>query len=174
MRIGFSRGQIVLCSIALVLVSAIVLADTLPVALSIQEHPEIPQVRSTVSKAKPFTPPTPLDFEVVDERPIFIQGRKMPTEKPASVPNAPVAVVSLPTLVGIIIDPHDRIAVLRAPAAPQARNVRVGDVINDWLVAEIRADRVTLRSATATEELHLKSQADGLSPGGAIMNTPSR
>jgi hypothetical protein len=58
-------------------------------------------------------------------------------------------------LVGIMIDSHDRIAMLRTPGSPLANAFHLGATVSGWQLSEIAPDRIVLSAGGARAELRL-------------------
>lgn len=59
------------------------------------------------------------------------------------------------TLIGVILDKENSLALLKSPTTPLATAYRVGATISGWQVAEISPDRVVLSAGPARAELRL-------------------
>jgi len=113
-------------------------------------------------------PAPPADtFAAADARPLFNQSRK-PYIEPLK-PDAPNAPPPPPDamLIGVIMDAQIRMALMKTPATPLAQSFAVGATVEGWLVTDIEADHVDLRSGanalTLTFALH--GPANGKAPG---------
>jgi general secretion pathway protein N len=97
-------------------------------------------------KMKPFS-----DLGVVQARPLFSPTRR-PAAQSASAQSRPSAAASF-TLVGILISPGGRYALLESGQPARLSRVMEGQQIEGWTVASILSDRVLLRSATGESEV---------------------
>jgi hypothetical protein len=99
----------------------------------------------------------PLDqWAAVVQRPLFHATRQPwvvplapPATPAAAVAPAPPAPPAQWVLVGTALGPTGRVAVLRTPAATEARLVHEGDLLNGWVVATIAHDRLRLAHGDA-------------------------
>jgi hypothetical protein len=115
-------------------------------------------------------PPPPANrFARINERPIFSPTRKPVTptpkagEAPASPPDA--------TLIGVIIDGQNRLALVRTSASPLEVSVTVGASLGPWTVTTIEPDHIALRAGTNETEIRLN--ANHGSASGTLPEQPS-
>jgi hypothetical protein len=125
-----------------------------------------PQVRlaqrhRTAISVPPVVLPPLARFAEIGERPLFNPGRK-PVASPAVTPtsNIPPDV----TLVGIILDSQDRLALVRTPAQPFASALRLGATLSGWQLTEIAPDRIVLSAGAARDEIRLDANRAPNSP----------
>lgn len=102
----------------------------------------------------------PLDFyDIVGERPLFVDGRRPPTESPEDEEEAP-AVEDTPvpklTLMGVFMTPQGATALVRNEATKEVLRRRPGEEIDGWQVASIEADRLVVSQAGKQEVLPLR------------------
>jgi hypothetical protein len=91
-------------------------------------------------------------YREVLERPVFLQSRRPPPEeRPGSVIQ-PSSLV----LVGLIIAPNGRRALIQYGEPPRLQRIIVGQAIEGWSVESILPDRIVVRRGDAEEELKLK------------------
>lgn len=124
-----------------------------------------PKRPSPPSIAKFVSPPIS-DFAAIDERPMFMR-----TRRPLPIPAKDAPAQQQPpnfALVGVIIDPANRIAITKAPGATESVDLIQGQTVAGWEVTDIEADRIRLRSASTTYELKLQPPS-----GTAPASTPS-
>jgi hypothetical protein len=142
---GFS-GLSALLALALVYQIAAPLPDIDPPRLP--PKPRTQQIAAVV----PVSTPPPDAFAEIGTRPIF-----SPSRRGTAAPSAGVATLSPPevTLVGIMIDSHDRIAMLRTPGSPLASAFHLGATVSGWQLSEIAPDRVVLSAGGARDEIRL-------------------
>jgi hypothetical protein len=110
-------------------------------------------------------------FSAIDERPLFNSLRK-PVQSPEQTtavsgpPPAPSA-----SLVGVIIDGKQRLALLRSPNSAFALSFGIGSTLDGWQISEIDPDRIKLRSGTFDHEIDLN--ANHLPPPqSGMLNSP--
>jgi hypothetical protein len=97
-------------------------------------------------KMEPFS-----GLGVVQARPLFSPTRR-PAAPIASAQSRPSAAASF-TLVGILISPEGRYALLESGQPARLSRVTEGQQIEGWTVAGILSDRVLLRSASGQSEV---------------------
>jgi len=97
-------------------------------------------------KMQPFS-----DLAVVQTRPLFSPTRR-PAAPTASALSKPSAAASF-TLVGILISPAGRYALLESGQPARLSRVTEGQQIDGWTVTSILPDRVVLRSASGQSEV---------------------
>jgi len=115
-------------------------------------------------------PPPASVFSDVDARPLFNPSRQ-PVASVAAVGNAAGTDATNLTLIGVILDGNDRLALIRSAGAAFATGVRQGASIEGWTVAEVDPDRVVLQSGVRKQELLLASNRD-TAPAGANSGGP--
>jgi hypothetical protein len=112
--------------------------------------------------ARPKLAP-PDQWSAIVQRPLFHPTR-LPWTLPVAPPAAPVATVAPAppappaqwVLVGTALGPSERVAVLRTPAAAEARLVREGDLLDGWVVTTIAHDRLRLAHGDAAWTITLQ------------------
>jgi len=119
---------------------------------------EIPQVplerqRAALRQTMPIATPPPEAFADINARPMFSPDRKAIAEPGTSaVSGSPPNIA----LVGVIMDPKDRMALIRTGASPLAGAFRLGADISGWRLTEITADHVVLAQGGLRDELRLQ------------------
>jgi general secretion pathway protein N len=118
------------------------------------------------------------NYANIAARPIFRPTRRPPEPvraEPPPPPPTPVVVAPPPpppsplppmTLVGVVIDPAGRTALLQAPNQPTTLSVRAGESVEGWLLAEVRPDGVLFRRGAQEQELTFPAQQAQSTPGG--------
>ncbi|HEY5339246.1 MAG TPA: hypothetical protein VIJ85_13650, partial [Rhizomicrobium sp.] len=66
-------------------------------------------------------------------------------------------------LIGVIIDSDKQLALVKAPGAPFAASLHVGDLLDGWQVTKIGPDAVVLRAGTIEHILEIGDQRAGKS-----------
>lgn len=143
---GFS-GASALLALALVYQIAAPLPDIDPPRLA--PKPRAQQLAAVV----PVSTPPPEAFAEIGTRPLF-----SPSRRSAAAPAAAGAAALQPpdvTLVGIMIDSRDRIAMLRTPSSPLATAFHLGATVSGWQLSEITPDRIVLSAGPARDEIRL-------------------
>lgn len=107
-----------------------------------------------------FVPPLISEFAAIDERPLFMHSRR---PRPIPLKEATAQQQQLPNfaLVGVILDPTNRIAITRAPGATESVDLIQGQIIDGWEITAVEADRIELRSANTVYELKLQAPSGG-------------
>jgi Type II secretion system protein C len=109
-------------------------------------------------------------YSEIVERPLFTTDRK----PPAAVPEEEQAVaagpmVSLPwRLVGVVITPQRRQAILQGGAANTTLHVEPGMQVDQWRVAEVQPDRIVLAMGSQQEQLLLHDYDDVVVATGPV------
>jgi hypothetical protein len=106
-----------------------------------------------------FTMPPPGTFAEVLARPLF-----SPARRPGAQAGALAASSSF-TLVGIVLAPEDRRALLGVGQPMKIVRVREGQDIGGWVVEAILPNKVIVRRADLREEVKAKDFARGASAG---------
>jgi len=90
-------------------------------------------------------PPAPDIYAAADARPVFNPARQPFVE--AAKPDAGNAPPPPPTatLIGVIMDSQNRMALMRVPTSPLAQSFAIGATVEGWQVTEIQSDSVQLR-----------------------------
>jgi len=121
--------------------------------------PDVPQRKlAPVILLQPSLAAAPIEtFSAIDDRPLF-----NPLRKPAAIPEQTAAVSGPPpapsaSLVGVIIDGKQQLALLRSPNSAFALSFAVGSLIDGWQIAEIDPDRIKLRSGAFEHEIDLNA-----------------
>ena len=109
----------------------------------------IPSINFADSVAAPPT----TTFADIDARPVFNPSR----QAIASLAGGTTAGSSASdlSLIGVIIDGTDRLALIRSTGAAFATGVKQGASIEGWTAVEVDADRVVLQSGVRKQELLL-------------------
>jgi hypothetical protein len=108
-------------------------------------------------------PMPPLEhYQVIRERPLFIEGRRPLPDEPQGAPEEsppppPPNKTPPPRIAisGILITPQDRYVLLRNPAKDGPSRLRKGDDFQGWVVESIQRDGFTLRQGGETHEVPL-------------------
>ncbi len=152
----FTPGQMGLVSLCALLLLAIVYDLTAPLSAiaipDVSRRSEVP----ALLPAQPFIPAPSSSFASINERPIFSQARKpiapAPTGPAAAPPPPPTA-----SLVGVILDGDNKLALVKTPASPLEASVKLGESVGGWQLVRILPDRIVLQLGTAIDEIKLES-----------------
>jgi hypothetical protein len=106
-----------------------------------------------IAAVVPVSTPPAESFAEIGTRPIFSSIRR----SAAAPGTAGAATLQAPevALVGIMIDSHDRIAMLRTPGSPLASAFHLGATVSGWELSEIAPDRIVLSAGGARDEIRL-------------------
>jgi hypothetical protein len=142
---GFS-GLSAFLAVALVYQIAAPLPDIDPPRLPPKQRAQ--QIAAVV----PVSTPPPEAFAEIGTRPMFA-----PSRRGTAAPATGTATLAPPevTLVGIMIDSRDRIAMLRTAASPLATAFHLGATVSGWQLSEIAPDRIVLSAGGARDEIRL-------------------
>ncbi|HWA90951.1 MAG TPA: hypothetical protein VG889_13000 [Rhizomicrobium sp.] len=146
-QIGFA-GTAALLAALLVYEVAAPLPEFDPPAFRLK--PRAPRIANVAAVAAP----TPDAFIDIALRPPFDPSRKSVVASAASDASAAPPEV---TLVGVIVDGANSLALLKTAASPLATAYRVGATISGWQVTEISPDRVVLGAGPARSEIRLQA-----------------
>jgi len=103
-----------------------------------------------------FLPPPSSAFDAINARMIFAPDRKPVTPAAIGAAAAPPPPPTI-SLVGIILDTSNRLALIRSAASPLEVTYGVGARIGGWELFEIDPDAIVLRFGTATSTIELAS-----------------
>jgi hypothetical protein len=99
------------------------------------------------------------DFAETDARPLFSPLRRPPRAEAGNMAAAPPPMNV--ALIGIIMGPEERIAIVRTPSSPTTVNARIGKTLDGWELVEIEADHVVLKSGSTEQEVRLRQNGQG-------------
>jgi hypothetical protein len=121
-----------------------------------------------------FHVPSVGEFAAIGSRPLFSRSRRPWAAEPRS-PAEPapekLAPLATYTLVGVLIAPRGRMALLTSADGFQVGRLFEGQETSGWTVEEILPDRVLLRQGQATKEIALR---DDLAPKTIPQGSPQR
>lgn len=99
-------------------------------------------------------------FADLTKRPIFVASRRSlgeikaeQAQQTAALPEAPPQPLPPLTLIGIIISPKGRTALLKSPQSKDTLILGEGEGIENWTVAEIGDDHVTFSHGSQKEDV---------------------
>lgn len=113
------------------------------------------------------------EFAAIIDRPIFVPSRRpLPKVLPvASVVETKAAAVVVPTLplalVGVLISPDGRFAVLRSPDGT-SRTVAEGATVDGWQLKQVTAERALFNSGLTNTEMKFSAAQTGGKPVVAV------
>ncbi len=117
-----------------------------PVALNAAPPANVvPASERVVSPAKPIKA-----FSETLARPVFHASRKPAPKLVTATPEAAAAESPALKLVGVVIGPEGRSALVRMPSAAELVEVSVGERIDGWRLETIESDRIMLKSGKAS------------------------
>jgi hypothetical protein len=99
-------------------------------------------------------PPEP-DYSAISKRPLFIAGRRMPPPAPEPVAAAAPTTAPLPSLVGIMIEPDKKMAVVKRVNDAKILSLEEGQSIDGWLLKDVKNSKITLESGSTQQTLAL-------------------
>lgn len=122
-------------------------------------------MRDSPTKEAAVYAPLPLEaFHALQARPPF-----SPSRRPARILDATLEANSKPPqvrLLGVITGGGARIAVTKRPSSKDVANLRSGDEIDGWAIAEISEERLLLRKGDKTHEIWLDGSPREKTSGG--------
>lgn len=117
-----------------------------------------PQQR--LAAANGFHLPPLDDFEEIDQRPLFFEGRRPPAPPPADSDSKKKVKKTLKpsvSLAAIIIIDNERYVLIRDKSSKTGtKRLRAGDDYKGWVVDEIKPDRFILRQGEQNEQILLR------------------
>ena len=113
----------------------------------------VPALAQSDQPAQPVLPPIDTLSETV-ERPLFLPDRRPPTIDEAAE-ESENAESGLFTLVGIIVSPTQRIALVKVSGSQDVLQLSEGQQANGWTVLQIRPEEVIFESNDKTETIEL-------------------
>jgi hypothetical protein len=144
------RGLAALCAVLAAVLLYLIVAPLPDVGI-----PQVPleRRRPVVLEATSISTPPPQAFADIGDRPMFSPDRKAIVE-----PNASAAGGTPPNiaLVGVIMDPRERMALIRTPGSPLAEAFRLGADVSGWTVTEIAGDHIVLSFGASRDEIRLE------------------
>jgi hypothetical protein len=99
-------------------------------------------------------PPEP-DYSAISKRPLFVAGRRMPPPVPEPVAATAPTSAPLPSLIGIMIEPDKRMAVVKRVNDAKILSLTEGQSIDGWLLKDVENTKVTLQSGSTQQTLAL-------------------
>jgi general secretion pathway protein N len=119
------------------------------------EIPQVPleQQRAAQRQTMPIATPPPQAFADINARPMFSPDRKAIAEPGASNSSGNPPSIAF---VGVIMDPRDRMALIRTSASPLAGAFRLGADISGWRLTEIAADHIVLSQGGSQDTIRLE------------------
>lgn len=124
-------------------------------------------------------------MEATRERPLFFPERRYPEPVVQKAPLLPTKSAKGPAgvlkatlgptkLSAIVIVNDERVALIQEGGVAKSRQMRIGDVINDWKLTEIRTDSVLFTGGDKSEELKLRSFDPEIAPVPQTRRTGAR
>lgn len=98
------------------------------------------------------------EYAAIAARPLFSATRRPPETPPPGTTGAKVENPDGILLIGVVLSPSSKLAVIRTPQDPAAHEVSVGEKILDWQVEKILPDRIVLRAGDRRVEIELLDQ----------------
>lgn len=169
MRLAFRPAAFTLGALCSVLGALFVYACVAPLPVFDLPAIHLPQ-QSAPSETAPFVPPPLASFAAINARPLFSPARQRiaPSDAPAKTAAPPPLPAA--SLVGVILDTDNKLALLKSQGAPFAASIPVGGMLGAWQVTEITADHVVLRAGTFEHVLRMNDARRGpgaMPPAGA-------
>lgn len=120
--------------------------------------PEMPQklasaeIAERAAKSSPPANPPMSTFTEIVARPLFEPSRRPPPPKPPDSPTPSVPALQPFDLIGVVLSPRGRTALLRPRAKGDVLRVVEGQKISGWKVSEIRSTHVILQRGDSSED----------------------
>ncbi len=109
-----------------------------------------PPQKVTPADKRVASPATPIKmYSETLARPLFHASRKPAPELVTATPEAAAAESPTLKLVGVVIGPEGRNALIKLPSAAELVEVSVGERIDGWRLEAIETDRIVLKSGKA-------------------------
>ncbi len=110
-------------------------------------------------------------LDAIENRPIFSPARA-PVKSKADASAAAAAFPTDVSLIGVIIDGQQKLALIKNTGAAFAGSVTEGVAIEGWTVAEIDADRIVLQSGAQKQAILLSSNRASAQSAPAVNASP--
>lgn len=170
-------GTAPLLSGAVSLVLAALLAASLSAPARRWEPPPAPPFAAVAPPASAPLPPARIDTAETMSRPLFVPSRRPPPPAPVagSASAAAPGTLANMTLIGTIVGPGARVALIRTSGASVVQRLAPGQSVNGWEVVEIGQDHVVIRAGAGEQKLVLPppSQTNGISHPAARPPPPA-
>lgn len=147
-----------LTGLVLIVILAVELRTSTEVAIN---HGNAAKSASNPPTTDGFTLPPLSQLADFSARPLFSSNRR--ASEPVTTPQIVAADTTAKEddlfdlkLTAIVIDTNQRLAVIHDLRTNKRLKVRVGGLVNGWMVAQIHSDRVTLQHDQDLEELPLR------------------
>jgi hypothetical protein len=102
---------------------------------------------------------TPIrSFKETLDRPLFHASRRPAPKQVAATVDAPAPNAPKLKLVGVIIEPEGRSALVRVAGAAGPIEIYVGERIEGWRLEAIQTDRIVLKSGKLTETYRIDAE----------------
>ena len=156
--IALSRQWILVATLGVVLLLLVGWQALAPVSLDLPALPGYDSAGKTKASADTALPRTDLarDYTEVENRPLFVSGRKPPAAAASPVAAAQSQALNAYSIVGIITAPERAVAVLHGPSGA-AIHLRKGQVLEGWTLETIGTNKLTFVSGDQRQELDIKS-----------------
>jgi hypothetical protein len=109
--------------------------------------------------AEEFQLPALASYDMIEERPLFVEGRRPPPEEDEESAEESVTVSVTPpslSLLGVLITPEGRLALVRTSKPPEVKRLREGDLVDGWKLAEIGAASILFSQGELEESFPLR------------------
>ena len=112
-----------------------------------------PLARRIAPRAKPIK-----SYSETLRRPLFHASRKPAPKLQAASPEAPAVKAPVVKLLGVVIGPEGRSALIRTPKVADLVEVFVGERIEGWRLESIETDRIVLKSGKESAVYRIDAQ----------------
>ncbi len=127
----------------------------------------VPQRAAAAPAFTPYAPPPATAFDAINGRALFDPRRQALKSANTAESTAPPPQI---TLLGVILGPDRRLAIVKSQSSPLALSIGVGDTIEGWQVTAVEADRLVLHSGSGDDVIPLDkggAGGDAGAPGAA-------
>jgi hypothetical protein len=116
-----------------------------------------PLERAALPAQVAYDAPDFAEFAEAMERPLFAPSRRPPSEiVPVTVEAAPQQQAFGFELVGVLISPDERLALIRQDGLTDLHRVGLGRSLNGWQIEQIEPDHVVFRAGETVRQVNLR------------------
>ncbi len=165
-----SRIQMVLTALCALLALALIYEVAAPAPEFSVPMVNAPQRAAAAPAFTPYAPPPATAFDAINSRALFD-----PRRQPIKSVNGPETSAPPPqiTLLGVILSPDRRLAIVKSQSSPLALSIGVGETIEGWQVTAIEADRLVLHSGSSDDVIKLDKGGAGGDAGAPGQPAPA-
>jgi hypothetical protein len=166
----FARGDIALGLTAGILLCLLAWQVIAPSATTIEGKPTNAEPRApSPAKAISVAPPPYQAYAEIEQRPLFLAGRRTPAPPPPPAAPPPVQNIERYSVIGIVAAPARATALVRGQTS-ETIHLRVGQVFEGWTVEAILPRGILF--ASGDQKLTLEFKTNKSQQGQSLARTP--